>query len=291
MLRKAPILFLAAALMLAVLAAVSAHRWMLNRASQSAAVKVVSAPIVVAKADLPAGQRLEAQDLAVQQWPQGHLPPGSLSQPEQAQGRVLKGPAVAGEVILASKLAPEGTLGGLSAVVPEGYRAITVHVDEVVGVAGFLQPGDRVDVFMTVDKGPFQNDPATRLVLQDVPVLAVGEKVQEEDGGGNKVHRHKATVVTLQLKPDEGERLVLGSSEGRVLLALRSQGDHQDHQSGGVRMASLMPGLLAAARPAAPAKPPQPTIEVIKGVTRSLQTLGKPQEKAQAGPPAKTKED
>ncbi len=275
MLRKAPMLFISLALVLAVLAAWSAHRWIQARAIQAAANQVVTSPIVVAGADLPAGQRLEAKNLTVQQWPTGTLPAGYLSQPSQAQGRVLKGPLVKGEVLLANKLMPEGMAGGLSAVVPEGYRAMTVHVDEVIGVGGFLQPADRVDVLVTVNKGPFQNDPATRLVLQDVPVLAVGEKVQDE-GEGSKIKRQKVSVVALQLKPEQGERLALSASEGRVILALRSQGDHQDHGTSGIRLTSLVPAALAAPPPPEPPKKETPTIEVIKGINRSLQPLGKP---------------
>jgi pilus assembly protein CpaB len=276
MLRKAPLLFMVLALLLAVLAAWSAHRWILTRGDQAASVQVVTSPILVAGADLPAGQRLETQHLTVQQWPAGTLPAGHLTQPSQALGRVLRGPLVKGEVMLAAKLMPEGLAGGLSAVVPDGFRAITVHVDEVIGVGGFLQPADRVDVLVTVNKGAFQNDPATRLVLQDIPVLTVGEKVQD-DGDGVKIKRQKVTVVALQVKPEQGERLALAANEGKVILALRSQGDHQDYGTSGARLTSLMPEALAAPPPPpAPRKDEPPSIEVIKGVNRSLQSLGKP---------------
>ncbi|MBI5521308.1 MAG: Flp pilus assembly protein CpaB [Desulfarculus sp.] len=292
MLRKAPLMFMLLALVLAILAAWSAHRWIEGRATQAAATKVVTSPILVAGADLLAGQRLEAQHLVIQQWPAGTLPAGHLSRPEQALGRVVKGAVVKGEVILAAKLLPEGLAGGLSAVVPEGYRAMTVHVDEVIGVGGFLQPGDRVDVLVTFAKGPFSNDPATRVLLQDVPVLTVGEKAQEEPEG-SKMKRQKATVVALQLKPEQGERLALAANEGKVILALRNQGDRQDQPGGGIRLTSLLP---AAAPPAPPPSPKQeaPTIEVIKGVERGVQSLGKPTQEirsarqapqAQAAPP------
>ncbi|MFH1035587.1 MAG: Flp pilus assembly protein CpaB [Pseudomonadota bacterium] len=273
--RKAPLLFMVLALALAALAAWSAHRWILARADQAAATKVATSPILVAAANLPAGQRLEASHLTLQRWPAGTLPAGHLAQISQAQGRVIRGPLVKGEVLLAGKLLPEGLAGGLSAVVPEGYRAMTVHVDEVIGVGGFLQPADRVDVLVTVSRGPFQDNPATRLVLQDVPVLAVGEKAQDE-GEGSKIKRQKVTVVALQLKPEQGERLALAASEGKILLALRNQGDHQDHGTSGVRLTSLVPPVQAAPQPPPPPKKEPPTIEVIKGVNRSLQPLGKP---------------
>ncbi|MBI4797735.1 MAG: Flp pilus assembly protein CpaB [Desulfarculus sp.] len=293
MLRKAPLMFMVLALVLAILAAWSAHRWIEGRATQAAATKVATSPILVAGADLSAGQRLEAQHLVIQQWPAGTLPANHLSRPEQALGRVVKGALVKGEVILAAKLLPEGLAGGLSAVVPEGYRAMTVHVDEVIGVGGFLQPGDRVDVLVTFAKGPFSNDPATRVLLQDVPVLTVGEKAQEEPEG-SKMKRQKATVVALQLRPEQGERLALAANEGKVILALRNQGDRQDQGSGGIRLTSLLPAAAAPPAPPAPPKQEAPTIEVIKGVERGVQSLGKPTQEvksakqasqAQAAPP------
>jgi len=280
MLRKAPLMFMAVALVLAALASWSAHRWIVARANQAATVKVTTGPLLVANADLPAGQRLEARHLVTQQWPAGTLPLGHLSKPDQALGRVLKGPLVKGEVILAAKLAPEGLAGGLSAVVPEGYRAMTVHVDEVIGVGGFLQPGDRVDVLLTVNKGAFQGDPASRVVLQDVPVLTVGEKVNEEAEGA-KIKRQKVTVVTLQLKLEQAERLALGANEGKVILALRNQGDRQDQSTGGIRLTSLVPSAAAAPAAAEAPKAVAPTIEVIKGVSRTQQSLGKPGQETQ----------
>lgn len=279
--RKAPYVFIALALILAAAAAWGSHRWMSNQAARTAPAKVATAPVVVAAANLSAGQRLEAGDLALQQWPLGAQPPGHLARIEAASGRVVKGAMVKGEVVLAAKLAPAGLAGGLSAVVPAGYRAMTVRVDEVIGVGGFVQPGDRVDVLVTVDKGAFRENPGSRVVLQDVPVLTVGEKLQEE-GDAAKPRKRKVTVVTLQVLPDQGERLALAASEGKVVLALRNQGDRDDKQTGGVHLTTLMPP------PAAPKAPPQqqppvavaaeaaankPSVEVIKGAQRTQQEL------------------
>lgn len=279
--RKAPFLFIALALILAAAAAWGSHRWMTNQAARSAPAKVVTAPVVVAASDLMAGQRLDAGDLSLQQWPLGTLPPGHLARVEAASGRVVKGAMVKGEVVLAAKLAPAGLAGGLSAVVPAGYRAMTVRVDEVIGVGGFVQPGDRVDVLVTVDKGAFRENPGSRVVLQDVPVLAVGEKVQEE-GDAAKPRKRKVTVVTLQILPEQGERLALAASEGKVILALRNQGDRDDKQTSGVHLTTLMPPPAAPKppAPAAAAAPPttpqsnEPSVEIIKGVNRSRQTFG-----------------
>ncbi|MFH1058934.1 MAG: Flp pilus assembly protein CpaB [Pseudomonadota bacterium] len=275
--RKAPFIFIALAIILAAAAAWGSHRYMTSQALRNAPAKAATAPVVVAAADLGAGQRLESGDLRLQHWPLAALPPGHLAKVEAVTGRVLKGPLVKGEVLLAAKLAPEGLAGGLSAVVPAGYRAMTVRVDEVIGVGGFVQPGDRVDVLVTVDKGPFRENPGSRVVLQDVPVLTVGEKVQEETSG-SKPRRHKVTVVTLQVLPAQGERLALAASEGKVVLALRNQGDRDDQSTRGVTLTALMPAPAAAAAPAPPVPPAAqsaaPAVEVIKGVNRSRQTLG-----------------
>ncbi len=284
---KTPLLFLALALVFAAAAAWGAHRWLAAQALASTPVQTPTVPVVVAAADLPAGEPLDAGDLAVQRWPLGSQPVGHLSQPEALKGRVLRGPLVKGEVVLAAKLAPEGLAGGLSAVVPAGYRAMTVRVDEVIGVGGFVQPGDRVDVLVTVEKGPFRENPASRQVLHNVPVLTVGEKIQEE-GEGAKPKRRKVTVVTLQVLPADGERLALAASEGKVILTLRNQADQERHDTKGVVLSALVPPPVAPAPVAPAAAAPasaEPSIEIIKGVNRSQQTLGqgrKPAETALA---------
>ncbi len=296
MLRKGPLIFLLAALMLALAATWAANQWIRSQAEKAAAKKVITAPVVVAAGDLDPGKSLELKDLAVLNWPGANLPAGHFAKPEQIKGRVVRTALNKGEVILPSKLAQEGLAGGLSAVVPEGYRAMTVHVDEVVGVGGFVQPGDRVDVLVTMARGPFNQDPVSRLVLQDLPVLTVGEKFQEE-GEGSKAKRRKVTVVTLQVKPQEGERLALISAEAKIILALRNQGDHEDHNGEGVRFSTLAP-----APPTPPAKHVSteevgPRVEVIRVAKRRLasmnpdenddakETKAKPPEPAQPSAP------
>lgn len=290
MLRKGPVIFLALALVLAAVAAFGAHRWIKNQAEVAARNRVVLAPVVVASSDLPAGQRLEPSHLALQRWPIANIPAGHFARTADLKGRVLRTPLVPGEVLLPSKLAPKGLAGGLSAVVPEGFRAMTVRVDEVIGVGGFVQPGDRVDVLCTVASGPFRDDPATRTVLQDVKVLTTGEKV--ETTRGHKPKKQKVKVVTLQLLPHQGERLALAALEGKVLLALRNQGDRNTEKTKGVLLTSLMPALAVPKPKAAPKQEVAPvkrkdTVEVIKGVTRSLQTPGEPSSAGPAAPAPK----
>ena len=272
--RKAPLIFLALALMLAGAAAWGAHKWISAQArAGDGAKKLQVAPVIVAARVLPAGQSLSAGDLTVINWPAGALPKGRFANPKAVVGRVTKGPMVKGEPILAAKLAPKGAAGGLSAVVPPGFRAMTVRVDDVIGVGGFVQPGDRVDVLVTLSGGKFNNDPITRTTLEDINVLTVGEKIQRDDKVRGRTNKVK--VVTLQLKPEQAERLALSSNQGRVVLALRNQSDHEPNPGNGVTLSRLVPLAAAKAPSAKDAKQePQGTvIEVLKGIKLSRQIL------------------
>jgi pilus assembly protein CpaB len=274
--RKAPLLFLLMAVLLAGAAAWGAHQWMSAQAVQKAGPVHKLAPVVVAIKILPAGHKLKAADLALQQWPVANLPQGRFGKAQVLIGRVIKGPMFKGEVVLASKLAPKGAAGGLSAVVPPGYRAMTVKVNEVIGVGGFVQPGDRVDVLATIDQGPFRSDPVSHCVLEDITVLTVGEKIQRESKGG-RAKQHKVKVVTLQLKPAQAEILALASMEGQVVLSLRNQADREGGGGRGISLTELAPAL-AAKKPAPAQKkssssPQSEVIELIRGVKRTQQTL------------------
>jgi pilus assembly protein CpaB len=277
MLRKGTLLFMALAIVLAAAAAYGAHQYIVRQGQVAASTKVVMAPVVVAARDLPAGRALTAADLSVAKWPQMGRPAGAFGSVKQIDGRVLKTPASQGEPLLPGKLAAQGLAGGLSSVVPPGFRAMTVRVDEVIGVGGFVQPGDHVDVLVTVSLGPYREDPVTRIVLQDVKVLTVGEKVEEEKGRGAK--KDKFTVVTLQLTPDQGETLALAASEGKLLLGLRNRSDKMEKATAGVRLTSILPP---------PVQPPaqgsstdveveeedkRPTVEIIKGTQLVQQTM------------------
>ncbi|MEW5912101.1 MAG: Flp pilus assembly protein CpaB [Thermodesulfobacteriota bacterium] len=275
---KAPLIFLVLAVLLAGLAAWGAHRWMSAQASLRQNPNRQQAPVVVAAQVLPAGHKLKVTDLAVQHWPLANLPPGRFAQRERAAGRVLKAPLFKGEVVLADKLAAPGTAGGLSAVVAPGSRAMTVRVNEVIGVGGFVQPGDRVDVLATLAQGSFRNDPVSTTVLENVLVLTVGEKVEREAKSG-KTPTQKVKVVTLQVTPAQAETLTLAANEGRVVLSLRNQTDRGDGQAPGARLSRLGPAATPAASPAkAPAAKPVEksrgvVVELIKGVKRSQQNL------------------
>ena len=279
---KAPLIFLIAAAVLAAGAAWGAHQWLRLEAAKAAAKKLAMTKIVVVNAELPAGQKLETSNLTLKPWPRKLLPAGYFKSIKDVSGRVLKSPATPGEVVIASKLAPKGATGGLAAILPDGFRALTVRVDEVIGVGGYVQAGDRVDVLLTFNRGVYQNDPATKTVVQNVSVLTVGETVVGTSRGKKKASITKVTSVTLKLNPGQAEKLALSMLEGKVVLALRNRGDSDDRKTEGVRLTSLLPGIkMPAAQPAAAPAPKEAvappakgsSIELIKGSKRQQQAM------------------
>jgi pilus assembly protein CpaB len=272
--------------------ALAAHNWLGEEAERRALKRVATAPVIVAAADLPAGQKLALPHLALVNWPRSSLPAGYFSNANDLADRVLTKAVQKGEPVTLAKLSGKGEAAGLSSMLPPGFRAMTVRVDEVIGVGGFVQPGDLVDVLVTVNQGSFREDPATRTVLQGVLVLTVGQKV-EENPKATRPTVTKVKVVTLQLAPDQAERLALAASEGKVLLALRNKTDLADQATKGLHLTQLMPtpptGLPQAEAKPAPVQtkpkvlarieaktepaPARLCVEVIKGVVRSEQVL------------------
>lgn len=180
--------------------------------------QVAMAGLVVATTDLPLATTLQAQHLTVAPWPAGALPEGSFGDPRELIGRVLLSKLVKNEAVLASKLLSRDSGSGLAALLPENTRAVAVRVDDVVGVAGFIHPDDHVDVIVTMraDRG---GETISRVFLQNVRVLAVGQDLQVDDQKRNRAV--PVTVATLQVTPEESEMLALATAQGRLLLSLR----------------------------------------------------------------------
>jgi len=144
------------------------------------------------------------------------------------------------ETITNSKLAPAGMGGGLSAVIPEGYRAMTVKVDDVVGVSGFIMPGSYVDVIAVIVSASQQNgEPISKIVLQNIKVLASGPKI---DSPENQREPTSVKAVTLQVTPEQAEKLVLAANEGKLQLVMRNYSDQEDTQTKGANKNSLLSG-------------------------------------------------
>jgi pilus assembly protein CpaB len=175
----------------------------------------------VAVGDLFWGTKLTPEHIKLVSFPTGSLPEGHFSSVETLQDRVLVSNVKTNEPILESKLAPrEVTAGGVAAVTRLEKRAMAVKVDDFIGVAGFINPGNRVDVLVTIQQSAQQGPPETKTVLQNVLVLATGPEL---DRKGKEEKPSSVKVITLEVTPEEGEKLALAATEGKVVLALRNQ--------------------------------------------------------------------
>ncbi|SMF10865.1 Flp pilus assembly protein CpaB [Pseudogulbenkiania subflava] len=246
-----------------LVAVVMASQW-INKQTNVAAQKVV-----VASMDIDLGSKLTPEMLRSVDWPSGSIPEGAILDPKALDGRVLKTSINRGEAILESKLAPVGTKGGLSAVVMEGKRAMTVRVNDVVGVAGFALPGNYVDILVntTDDAKKIQNSDASisKIVLEHILVLAVAQEASRDDTKPKVVN-----AVTLEVTPEQAEKLDLARSVGTLSLVLRNQVDPQPVQTVGITKQVLLRGHDEPQPPkaTAEAKPVKKHVKVAKKATK-----------------------
>jgi pilus assembly protein CpaB len=270
-------------------AVVLASRWVNEQAT------VQSSKVVVAATDIDLGTPLAPQMLKVADWPKGSEPAGAFNDIKVLDTRVLKTSVSRGEPVLESKLAPLGATGGLSAVIKEGNRAMTVRVNDVVGVAGFALPGNYVDIVVnTVDemaKAANGNNSISKIVLEHILVLAVAQE-QNRDETKPKV----VNAVTLEVTPEQAEKLDLARSVGTLSLVLRNQIDSslaatsgstkKDLLNGAIQPAALpvatdakseviaaKPVVKKVVRRKAVAKPAEPyeQVEVVRGNVTSVE--------------------
>jgi pilus assembly protein CpaB len=211
-------------------------------------------PLVVAHADIALGTPLEASMLTTIAWPPNAWPEGGQTDPGALVGRVLRTPLTRHEPVLEAKLAALGSRGGLSAVITPGKRALTVKVNEVMGVAGFALPGSLVDVMVHTQTDAdrhVRDSGLSKIVLERILVLAVAQ-----DAGRDATAPRVASAVTLEVSPDEAERLDLARSVGTLSLVLRNQADAAPALTQGARKPDL---LLAANAPHTPIAGPATT--------------------------------
>jgi pilus assembly protein CpaB len=238
-------------------AVVLASRWMVEQSAGS------TVKVAVANTDINLGQRLAPEFVKLVEWPRESLPPGTLSDLKTVDGRVTKASVMRGEPILESKLTPAGTKGGLSAVIAEGKRAITVRVNDVVGVAGFALPGSFVDIIVNTQKAGMKTNTATegeqsisKIVLEKILVLAVAQEVNRDETKPKVVN-----AVTLEVSPEEAEKLDLARSVGSLSLVLRNQVEARPVETAGATKRSLLNEPVIQA--AAPATPIAKAIQVV----------------------------
>jgi pilus assembly protein CpaB len=283
---------LAGALIFGLLAAVSVSRYLSNAQAFSRDMTTVA----VAKVAIPIGTKIIPEQVMMVQFSKESTPDGAFSSPDKLAGRVAVVNIAPREPITETRLAPEGTAGGLSAVIPEGYRAMTVKVDDVVGISGFIMPGTLVDVVVVIhpDDNSAAQGPISKIVLQNIKVLANGQNIDQPE---NQRDANTVKAVTLQVTPEQAEKLALASSEGRLQLVMRNSIDQGDEQTTGINKRSLLggdhatpapePGSLKSEQPksesrpvtrrampapaeAKPATPPPPkaTVEMIEGAKK-----------------------
>ena len=227
---------------------------------------------VVAKRDLPAGAIIGREDVKTIDWPGSTVPQGFASEAGEVIGRGLITEVRENEPLLEWKLAQREAGGGLSITIPEGMRAVAVGVDEVIGVAGFVLPGTRVDVLVTVVPSSDRMQSVTRTILTNIRALAADQRYQQDVDGEPEY----VTVVTLLVTPEQAETLTLAATEGRIQLALRNTLDPGEPSTSGRRIASLISGSNARPTPArtprvaAPTPTPEQVIESYEGGRRTL---------------------
>jgi pilus assembly protein CpaB len=262
MLNRRSLFFLALAVVFGIGAAYTARDYLASQAAHAVPGKVAVTPVVVAKKALSVGAPLSSLYLGTQDWPTAHRPSGTFTSVAQLEGRVLRRALAPDEPIFDSALLPEGSEAGLSALIAENHRAVSVKVDAVVGVAGFVKPGARVDVLATLRRRDAPN--FSNVILQDVRVLAVDQTMEKVRDGEPKV----VNVATLEVNTEEAERLIHAAHEGKLQLALRHPTDEKILKTSAIRASDLM------GRPAAKkASAPRPSITVIKGTSVSHQDL------------------
>ena len=221
--------------------------------------------VVVAKAEIPVGAKITVDQLSFAPIPNASAPVGAFRKVEEVVGRVAITPIGIREPITNLKLAPEGVGAGLPAVIPEGYRAMTVKVDDVVGVSGFVMPGSYVDVvavIVPVSQNNTTQGPISKIVLQNIKVLASGPKI---DSPEDQRQPSEVKAVTLQVTPEQAEKLVLAANEGKLQLVMRNYTDQEDSQTTGANKASLLTG--ESVKPDV-APPSEKTAETKPAVTK-----------------------
>jgi pilus assembly protein CpaB len=249
-------------------------------------VTIPTRPVVVAASDLDVGAELTREEIRIIDWPANAVPAGAFSDPKDVIGRGIVLPVIQNEPILPMKLASPEAGSGLPPAIPPGLRAVSVRVNEVIGVAGYVLPGTRVDVVATVNPSGQGGDITSKVVLTNVQVLAAGTKIDRETDKNKPI---PVSVVTLLVDPEEAERLTLASTEGKIQLALRNPLDKATPSTHGIRPAALLGFTAPAQRAAVRTKlasgavapsntvvssiPDVPTVEIIRGDKRTHEAV------------------
>jgi pilus assembly protein CpaB len=259
-----PIIPIALALVIAVSGSFLLYKWIQTKTAPKEIVKVETEaiPVAVALLDLPWGTKIQPDMITTVAFLKESLPPGYFTNAKAIENRVLISPVKQNEPIIASRLAPESVKdGGVSAIVKPGYRAVAVKGDKVIGISGFIKPGNRVDVLVTLQHPKSKLD-VTKVVLENTLVLATGTQIQKNEEG----EPAPVDVYTLEVSPEDGEKLGLAATQGKLQFALRNATDSETVLTKG---ATIPKTLESFTHPKSTAKskwrPRSMTVEVIKG--------------------------
>lgn len=276
------VIVLGGAIVFGLVAAMSVSKYL---SSAQAYTKNLSS-VAVAKVNINPGEKIVAEQLEMVQFPRGATPDGVFESPDKLVGRVAVVSIAAREPVTDFKLAPVGSTGGLSAMIPEGYRAMTVKVDDVVGVNGFIMPGALVDVVVVINPSEnTQQDPISKIVLQNIKVLANGQNI---DRPKSEREPESVKAVTLQVLPEQAEKLALASTEGKLQLVMRNAADQGDEQTEGINKRRLLGGERAAPVPDAgsmKSEQPKTTAQpVVRRMARAAAPAREEKPAAQSAP-------
>jgi pilus assembly protein CpaB len=245
--------------------------------------------IVVAAEKLPLGTRLTEEKLRVVSWPRSLVLDGSFSSIQDLPGRGVVMPILANEPLLESKLAPKEAGAGLTTVIPDGMRAVAVKVNDVIGVAGFVLPGTRVDVILSGSSDENNRADTAKVILENVQVLAAGQNIEQNADG----RPQNVQVITLLVTPEDSQKLALASIDGKIQLALRNPLDFAQTQPAPVNKMVLYKGpstgtpppviVVKKSRPKTqqppePVPPPAPSpqkiaVDLIQGTSEKTLTF------------------
>ena len=218
------------AVFIAFVGGIFTYNWVKRQiAPQKVVPEKETVMIASAAIDLPWGTKINKEQLKLVPYLKETLPPGYFSELNQLEGRVIILPIKTNEPVLETKLAPASvTAGGMAAVVKTGKRAIAVKGDKVIGLAGLIRPGNIVDVLVSI-QDPRDKKQITKVILENILVLATGSEIQKNEKG----EPSPVDVFTLEVTPEEGEKLALGANEGKLQLALRNAMDTEIILTGG----------------------------------------------------------
>jgi len=265
---------LVVAVFFGLIAAYGIYNFLRQQRETAESLRQETQNIVVAATDIPAGTTINDEMIKkgmvkAVQWPKASMPTGSFSSPEQVIGKTNRVKILANDPITEARLAGEGA--GLTTRLEAGKRAMALRVDEIIGVSGFIVPDDRVDVIVTTTPPGSQNqdDKLSKIVLQNKRVLSVAQNIEQKDG-----KPQVARSITVEVTPEESEKLSLATQEGQVVLALRGTGDDTDAKTAGSNKRDLLavaaPVRKGGSRPVVAQARDKYQVEVLHGSDRKV---------------------